>query len=203
MYLDVGIGLAQYVPVFFKAEFETTRLLISSLIGGILTLSAFTLNSLLVVLTTFSGQFSPRLLQNFVKDKHTQHILGVFNGSFVYVLIMFLFISSKPVDYFTAVPFVTVLIAFFTAIVFIYFINHATTWMQVHNITDMMKDVSEGIIDGAFSQELEELRRDQPGDLLDKDYPKSKTVKSSNSGYIQLILFKDLIKEAEKDGRKR
>ncbi|WP_272030573.1 MULTISPECIES: DUF2254 family protein [Oceanobacillus] len=128
------------MPVFFKAEFETTRLLISSLIGGILTLSAFTLNSLLVVLTTFSGQFSPRLLQNFVKDKHTQHILGVFNGSFVYVLIMFLFISSKPVDYFTAVPFVTVLIAFFTAIVFIYFINHATTWMQVHNITDMMKD---------------------------------------------------------------
>ncbi|WP_272030873.1 DUF2254 family protein [Oceanobacillus kimchii] len=54
-------------------------------------------------------------------------------------------------------------------------------------------------MDGAFSQELEELRRDQPGDLLDKDYPKSKTVKSSNSGYIQLILFKDLIKEAEKD----
>ncbi|BAC13660.1 hypothetical conserved protein [Oceanobacillus iheyensis HTE831] len=199
LYLDVGIGIAQYMPVFFKAEFETTRLLISSLIGGVLTLSAFTLNSLLVVLTTFSGQFSPRLLQNFVKDKHTQHILGVFNGSFVYVLIMFLFISSRPVDYFSAVPFVTVVIAFFTAIVFIYFINHATSWMQVHNITDMMKDVSEGIIDSAFSQELEEIRRDQPGDLLDKNNTQNKTVMSPKSGYIQLILFKELIKEAKKD----
>ncbi|MFS0751689.1 DUF2254 domain-containing protein [Oceanobacillus sp. 1P07AA] len=199
LYLDVGIGLALYMPDFFKAEFETTRLLISSLIGGVLTLSAFTLNSLLVVLTTFSGQFSPRLLQNFVKDKQTQHILGVFNGSFVYVLIMFLFISSKPVDYFSAVPFVTVLIAFITAIVFIYFINHATSWMQVHNITDMMKDVSEGIINGAFSQELEDLRREEPGNLLDIDYPQSETVISPKSGYIQLILFKDLIKEARKD----
>ncbi|CDQ38115.1 hypothetical protein M948_07285 [Virgibacillus sp. CM-4] len=199
LYLDVGIGLAQYMPVFFKAEFETTRLLISSLIGGVLTLSAFTLNSLLVVLTTFSGQFSPRLLQNFVKDKQTQHILGVFNGSFVYVLIMFLFISSKPVDYYTAVPFVTVLIAFFAAIVFIYFINHATTWMQVHNITDMMNDVSEGILNGVFSQELEEIRTSQPGDMLEHDYPQSKTVMSPKSGYIQLILFKDLIKEARKD----
>lgn len=43
LFLDVGVGLANYTNAFFQANFETTRLLISALIGVILTLSAFTL----------------------------------------------------------------------------------------------------------------------------------------------------------------
>lgn len=158
LFLDVGVGLANYTIEFFQSKFETTRLLIGTLIGGILTLSAFTLNSLLVVLTTFSGQFSPRMLQNFVKDRQTQHILGIFNGSFVFVLVMFLFISSRPVEYFVAVPFATAGIAFINALTFIYFINHAAAWMQVHNITDGMKKVSEDIIHGSLKRDLEDYR---------------------------------------------
>ncbi|MFP3338976.1 DUF2254 family protein, partial [Micrococcus sp. SIMBA_131] len=93
---------------------QPTRLLISALIGGILTLSAFTLNSLLVVLTTFSGQFSPRMLLNFVADRTTQHFVGIFHGSFVYVLVVFLFITSKEDEYFVAIPGTTVFLAFVT-----------------------------------------------------------------------------------------
>ncbi|WP_430788013.1 DUF2254 domain-containing protein [Virgibacillus flavescens] len=199
LYVDVGLGLAQYTNDFFQAGFDTTRLLISSLIGGILTLSAFTLNSLLVVLTTFSGQFSPRLLQNFVKDKQTQHVLGIFNGSFVFVLIMFLVISSHPVDYFVAVPLVTAGIAFITALTFIYFINHATAWMQVHNITDGMKKVSEDIITGSLKQDLESYRVKEPGELYKSLETKKKFVRSPKSGYIELIDFYPLVEQAKKD----
>ncbi|MEC5423951.1 DUF2254 domain-containing protein [Virgibacillus sp. C22-A2] len=199
LFLDVGLELAQYTTNYFEAEFETTRLLISALIGGILTLSAFTLNSLLVVLTTFSGQFSPRLLQNFVKDKQTQHVLGIFNGSFVYVLIMFLFISSHPVEYYVAVPFATVTVAFITALTFIYFINHATAWMQVHNITDTMKSVSREIITGSLKQDLEAFRTEEPGDLMEEYRKRIKIVKAPVSGYIQLINFYKIIEEAKND----
>ncbi|WP_461177363.1 DUF2254 domain-containing protein [Virgibacillus ainsalahensis] len=197
--LDAGMGLAKYTNNNFQAGFETTRLLISSLIGGILTLSAFTLNSLLVVLTTFSGQFSPRMLQNFVKSRQTQHILGIFNGSFVYVLIMFLFISSQPVDYYVAVPFATTAVAFVTAVTFIYFINHATAWMQVHNVTDDMKQVSQEIITGYLKQDLEDFRTEEPGDLLKNYRDQNRTVRSPISGYVQLINFYDLMEEAKRD----
>ncbi|MFZ3580148.1 DUF2254 domain-containing protein [Virgibacillus sp. DJP39] len=199
LFLDVGLGLADYTNDFFHASFATTKLLISALIGGILTLSAFTLNSLLVVLTTFSGQFSPRMLQNFVKDKQTQHVLGIFNGSFVFVLVMFLFISSHPVEYFVAVPFATAGIAFLSALTFIFFINHATAWMQVHNITDGMKRVSEEIIHGSLKKDLENYRTNNPGDLLKKYQSEKKTVKATITGYIQLIDFYEMVEEAKKD----
>ncbi|NBJ70079.1 MULTISPECIES: DUF2254 domain-containing protein [Clostridia] len=199
VYLDVGVGIAQYTYDGFQATFETTRSLISALIGGVLTLSAFTLNSLLVVLTTFSGQFSPRMLQNFVKDKQTQHILGIFNGSFVYVLIMFLAISSNPVKYYVAVPLATVGIAFFAAVTFIYFINHATTWMQVHNITDTMKRVTEEMLEGDFTKDLQRLRTEKPGELYREWTAKKQMVTSPISGYVQLILFKDLLQKAKED----
>ncbi|AUJ24814.1 DUF2254 domain-containing protein [Virgibacillus dokdonensis] len=199
VYMDVGIGIAKYTFDGFQATFETTRALISALIGGVLTLSAFTLNSLLVVLTTFSGQFSPRMLQNFVKDKQTQHILGIFNGCFVYVLIMFLAISSNPVAYYVAVPFATVAIAFFAAVTFIYFINHATTWMQVHNITDTMKQVTVDMLEADFTKDLQKMRTENPGDLLQGWQKEKCSVLAPISGYIQLILFKDLLQKAKKD----
>lgn len=199
LFLDVGVGLANYTIEFFQSKFETTRLLIGTLIGGILTLSAFTLNSLLVVLTTFSGQFSPRMLQNFVKDRQTQHILGIFNGSFVFVLVMFLFISSRPVEYFVAVPFATAGIAFINALTFIYFINHAAAWMQVHNITDGMKKVSEDIIHGSLKRDLEDYRTKEPGDLMGAYQNQKQKIKATYSGYVELINFYEMVKEAKKD----
>ncbi|ASK60761.1 hypothetical protein CFK37_00325 [Virgibacillus phasianinus] len=199
LFLDVWLGLASYTNKFFRADFQTTRLLISALIGGILTLAAFTLNSLLVVLTTFSGQFSPRMLQNFVKDKQTQHILGIFNGSFVFILIMFLFISSHPVNNFVAVPLSVAGIAFINILTFIYFINHATAWMQVHNITDGMKKVSENIIQGSLKRDLEDYRTEEPGDLMRAYQAHIKMVNAPNSGYVQLINFYDLVEEAKRD----
>ena len=89
MYFDIPSQSA-----FFIFDFQTTRSLVSTLISSVLLLSAFTLNILLVLLTTFSGQFSPRMLQNFIADRQTQHYVGIFNGSFIYVLLMFLFISN-------------------------------------------------------------------------------------------------------------
>ncbi|WP_349408317.1 DUF2254 domain-containing protein [Pseudalkalibacillus sp. SCS-8] len=198
--LDLKIDLSQYVNVKFTSEARLTRILVSTLIGGILTLSAFTFNSLLVVLTTFSGQFSPRMLLNFVSDKKTQHVLGIFNGSFIYVLTVFLFISNTDEERYIAIPLVTVFLAFLTAITFIYFINHATTWMQVHNITDNMKEITKRIINFSILKEVEPYRSTKDTKMDDKEYPKDgHPIDSKESGYIQLVNYVKLIEIASRD----
>ncbi|MGP4062681.1 DUF2254 domain-containing protein [Halobacillus sp. H74] len=197
--LDLVLEINQYTYQFFQVNAEITRILVSTLIGGILTLSAFTLNSLLVVLTTFSGQFSPRMLLNFVADKRTQHALGVFNGNFVYVLLVFLFIGNTERETYVAVPIATIFLAFTSAVTFIYFINHATTWMQVHNITDTMKKSSEKIINQTLRRDLEQYRTKEPGDLLEEERKKAISIKAKRSGYIQLVDYRSMIAEARKD----
>lgn len=197
--LDLGVELYDHVPPLFHVNSDATRILVSTLIGGILTLSAFTLNSLLVVLTTFSGQFSPRMLLNFVSDRRTQHALGIFNGSFVFVLIVFLFIGNSSDEFYVAVPFLTIFLAFLCAITFIYFINHATMWMQVHNITYTMKKTSEEIINQTLSKDLEAFRAEEAGDIKERDRESERSIDAIKSGYIQLVNYREMINEAAKD----
>ncbi|SEA87343.1 Uncharacterized membrane protein [Thalassobacillus cyri] len=199
LYLDYQVEISQYVPSFFHAQATSSQTLLAALIGGILTLSAFTLNSILVVLTTFSGQFSPRMLVNFVADRSTQHVLGIFHGSFVYVLVVFLFVTSQRNEYFVAIPGTTVFLAFLTVMVFIFFINHAVTWMQVHNITITMNDASKEIIRESLRNELEEFRTKEPGDLYDRYKGEEVIATAPRVGYIQLIQFNTILEEARKD----
>ncbi|KHE73229.1 DUF2254 domain-containing protein [Halobacillus sp. BBL2006] len=199
LFLDLVVELDQYTFELFRISGDITRMLVSTLIGGILTLSAFTVNSLLVVLTTFSGQFSPRMLLNFVSDRRTQHALGIFNGNFVYVLVVFLFIGNESREAYVAVPIITVLLAFVSALTFIYFINHATTWMQVHNITYTMKRSSEKIINQTLKKELEAYRVEEPGDLMDEERENERSIGSIKSGYLQIVNYRSMIEEARKD----
>ncbi|PAD35015.1 hypothetical protein CHI12_17835 [Terribacillus saccharophilus] len=195
--LDLYFDLPTKTTGFFNASASNTGTLVSVLVSGTLLLAAYTLNSILVVLTSFSSEYSPRMLFNFISDRTTQHILGLFYGSFVFMLISFLFVTNSSRDYFTAVPIACTLVTLAAVIGFALFVNHTTTWMQLHNIVDAMKSESERIIQSTLIDELEPYRCDEPGYTFE-DYT-GYTCKASNSGYIQLINFVDMIKQAKKD----
>lgn len=201
--LDMLTPIPDSVFPVLQSKASVTRLLVTTLIGGLLTLAAYTLNSILVVLTTFSGQFSPRMLLNFISDNRTQHVLGIFYGSFVYVLLVFLFITSYDEQMYLVVPSTTVLIGLTAAITFVYFINHASTWMQVHNITYNMMNLSTNILNNSIEKEMEPFRTEDTLYLEQESLNETKdkkTINTHESGYIQVIDFKGMIEQAQKDG---
>lgn len=195
--IDLVWDMPDHVNQMLAASGVSTRTLLGVLVSGTLLISAYTLNSILVVLTTFSSEFTPRMLLNFVADRKTQHILGIFNGSFVFTLISFLFVTTSSRDTFTAVPISCVIVTLFTAIVFIGFINHTVTWLQVHNIVERMKNNSIGIMESTILEELEPHRTDDDSSLLPKENHQS--FHSDTAGYIELIDFYQLIEQARKD----
>lgn len=197
---DIIFNVPEKMPSGMAFDDNVTKLLITTLIGGVLTLSAFTINSLLVALTTFGSQFSYRMLMNFISDRPTQHVLGIFNGSFIYVLINILFISNSKEELYFIIPFTSVLVTLFAAITFIYFINHTSTWMQVHNITVKMKNSTKSIIQSSLLIETEPYRipEDQIEDDLTNTH-EAKTIYAKTSGYLQLADFSKIIEEAKKD----
>ncbi|WP_206759470.1 DUF2254 domain-containing protein [Pseudalkalibacillus hwajinpoensis] len=198
-YLDYVVDVSLYLPVGIGFSGQTLQVLLSALVGGVLTLSAFTLNSLLVALTTFSGQFSSKMLVNFVSDRATQHVLGIFNGSFIYVLLNFLYVTHGEEEYVVATPVLSILTAITAAITFIYFINHTATWMQVHNISFNMNAKSK-LVQASLEEELKpyHLNKEVQKEDIPSD-PDGKVIKTNQSGYLQVADFSRLIKQANRD----
>ncbi|UOQ45803.1 DUF2254 domain-containing protein [Halobacillus salinarum] len=198
-YLDYVVNVSLYLPAAIGFSGQTLQVLLSALVGGVLTLSAFTINSLLVALTTFSGQFSSKMLVNFVSDRATQHVLGIFNGSFIYVLLNFLYVTHEKDEYIVATPVFSILTAITAAVTFIYFINHTATWMQVHNISFNMNAKSKSV-QASLEKELGPYHLDK--EIKRESLPpesNGKVIKASQSGYLQVADFSRLIKLANKD----
>jgi uncharacterized membrane protein len=198
-YLDYVVDVSLYLPIGIGFSGQTLQVLLSALVGGVLTLSAFTLNSLLVALTTFSGQFSSKMLVNFVSDRATQHVLGIFNGSFIYVLLNFLYVTHGEEEYVVATPVLSILTAITAAVTFIYFINHTATWMQVHNISFNM-NVKSKSVQASLEKELNSyhLEKEVESESLPPESD-GKVIKTRQSGYFQVADFSKLIKQANKD----
>ncbi|CDQ20745.1 DUF2254 family protein [Halobacillus karajensis] len=153
---DLWMNFGYLVPSFLNPSYELTRNILSTLTAGLLSLTSFTFYGVLTALTTFSAQFSPRILKNFMMTKRTQHTLGIFIGSFLYVLLSLLFLN-KEANYFF-IPTSATLLAVISLGAFVVFINHIITWLQITNMTLDMKNESINIMDDSLIHELDPYR---------------------------------------------
>ena len=197
---DLNYMLGSRFKSFFAVDYELTLSLVSTLTAAILSLTIFTFNLVLVVFTTFSGQFSPRMLKNFIASKATQRVLGIFTGSFIYVLVSFLFLNKRITEYYFAVPILATLLAILSMGAFIFFINHAVAWLQVNQMTDDMKKEALSIVKSTMENELDHYK---VKDFIDTDAHmregKGHQIKAGTSGYIQIVDFIAMIYEAQQD----
>ncbi|MDX6153704.1 DUF2254 domain-containing protein [Marinococcus sp. PL1-022] len=197
--IEFGFQPALPLGSFLTVDYALTEMIYSTLAYGILMIHAFTFNMILIVLTSFSGQFTPRVLFSFIADRRTLHAIGVFNLSYFYILISFFMLDSSISEY-VIFPVLGVTAASVSAINFILFINHAAKWMQVANLTNNLNERSQNIITATNEQDLQEHRP-----YPDKEYslPQDSPIYSiacSSGGFLQLVDFKRLIAQAEKDG---
>ncbi|MET3727144.1 putative membrane protein [Fictibacillus halophilus] len=197
---DLKYDLGNQMRLFFAVDYELTRNLVGTLTAATLTLTTFTFNLILVVFTTFSGQFSPRMLKNFIASKSTQRVLGIFTSSFIYMLLSFLFLNKRMAEYYFAVPFVAAIIAAFAMGTFIFFINHAVAWLQVNQMTYDMKNEALSIVKNTLEDEVDPYKVNDlttvNSDICDKS---GYTITAKKSGFIQLVDFISIMKEAKRD----
>ncbi len=105
LYGLIGIGLtgiviwtdsyvSKWFPVTWKTTLDLAQAIHSSVFTGLLAMMTFTFSTILVVLTTYSSQFSPRTLPNFIENRQVQHIFGIFIGAVSYSITMLFFPST-------------------------------------------------------------------------------------------------------------
>ena len=138
----------------FSGGPDSARQLLSTLAGSMMTLTGVTFSITLAALALAAGQYSPRILRNFMRDRFNQTVLGVFIGTFIYCILVLRSIRSGDEAY---VPAVGVTGAILLAVVslgfFIVFIHHMAMSIQVSSMIQAVGRESHDAIESLFSAE--------------------------------------------------
>jgi uncharacterized membrane protein len=168
VYLDAVLGDAWLgrFEWFYGSRPDGARSLLSTVAGSTITVAGVVFSITLAAVTYAAGQYGPRLLSNFIRDRGNQVTLGVFIGTFLYCLVVLRTIRSAEEasadssgamrDAF--VPHVAMFGALALAVasigVLIYFVHHVTDAIHINNV---IARIGRGLLDDVAHRRDEEV----------------------------------------------
>lgn len=196
-YLDLLVigKIADYIPSIFLTKVDEGQTILGILTAAMLTMTTFTFSTVLVVLTMYSSQFSPRAPENFIRSATTRHVLGIFLGGFLYNMLSLLYMQEGVFDHEVLSTWIGIVIVFLCIATFSYYIHFVATNIQVSTlINKLIKDAEKVIAyyKGLYDQKYATLENWKPQTLQG-------TVKAEKAGYVQFINLAELVEIAEKE----
>ncbi|WP_020008272.1 DUF2254 domain-containing protein [Salinicoccus albus] len=181
------------IPGFLLIGQSTAQQLYAALITAMLTMTTISFSTIMVMLTTYSSQFSPRALQDFMKSRITQHVLGVFTFGFIFVLInLWLLTETNQKDLVT--PIITVIVTIISLCFFILFIHFSARWAQVNFLIGIIRNKTSKLIQENFAERMygehQHWDHSQIQQFKEKN---SQTIYARRSGYVQQVNYDFLI----------
>ncbi|WP_404459886.1 DUF2254 domain-containing protein [Sutcliffiella horikoshii] len=137
-------SVQNYLPKMFFTNVDLSTTILSSIATAILTMTTISFSTIMVVLTTYSSQFSPRTLQDFMTEKTTLRVLGVFVGSFIYTVLSLLFMKDWLDEQRVLASGVGVILAVICVGYFVFFIHHVARSIQVSKLIERL--MKEGLV---------------------------------------------------------
>ncbi|MEQ8244493.1 DUF2254 family protein [Fulvivirga sp.] len=167
---------------------ENARMVLTTIIGGVLSLTVFSFSMVMVVLNRATASLSPRVLPQLIAQKSHQVVLGYNMGTIVYSLILIINIKKD-----TGIPSFGILLAMLATIgslgLFIYFIHSISQSIQVGNILHNIYKETIAYINNKKSKKHIEL-------LPDIDWYTQ--VKAKKAGYYNFEVTQELLNQLEK-----
>lgn len=190
-------SIEKILPNVLLTNVDLAQTILGAIAGSLLTMTTITFSTIMVVLTTYSSQFSPRTLQNFVTNQTTMRVLGVFMGGFVFSIFSLLFMKGS-IDHLVIASGVGVIFALVCLAFFAYFIHHVSKFIQVTNLIDhLTKDVLKivqaklALVENNDKISFVHRSYENPG-----YYKGCSEVFSSKYGFLQLLDYNELLRLA-------
>lgn len=153
----VETDLAARWPRLFGAGTDGARSMLSAIATSMVTVAGVVFSVTIVALSLASSQYSPRVLRNFMSDRPTQFVLGVFVGIFAYCLVVLRTVRDDD-DGSGFLPSLAVMggvvLALFGVAMLIYFIHHVATSIQASSILERIAGDTVDAIDRLFPETL-------------------------------------------------
>ncbi len=128
----------------FKSNFSwirlkdatTARSIVSTIVGGIISLTVFSFSMVMILLNQAASQMSNRMLSSMIGNRFQQIILGFYIGTIVYAL--FLLSSIRDIDSGIYVPALSIYLLLLLTVgdifLFIYFLHYVTESVKFETI---------------------------------------------------------------------
>ncbi|MEM8525417.1 MAG: DUF2254 domain-containing protein [Bacteroidota bacterium] len=187
--------MIDHVPQLVINNADTARTLLSTFIGGLLSLTVFSFSMVMVILNQAASNFTPRLLPGIISSKRHQVVLGFYIGTILYCILILLTIKPDGNEY-TLPGFEIFLCIFFTIVclgLFVYFIHSISQDIQVNTILSrLMKDTTNRL--ESLNEQEERHRKEQSIDSDDWQ-----EIRSDHSGYFRGIEKDTLMNVAQEE----
>lgn len=181
------VQIEQAVDLLFLADLRAdgARAVLSTIAGGMMTVTSIVFSLTFVALTTMSSQFGPRLLTFFMNDKTTQIVFGVFIGAFVFALAALLRVENNAPPPRLALG-VAIILAVAAFGVMIYFVHHVATSIQA--------DVIVARLGRQFISAIERIAQRREDNCADasmwpapQKHETALIVTAQDAGYLQML----------------
>jgi uncharacterized membrane protein len=195
--VDDGSPLARLA---FQGTAEDARSLLIVVSSTMITVTGLVFALTIVALQIASGQYSPRLLRNFMRDRGTQLVLSIFVGAFAYSTAGLYTVGVQGSGQEAFVPRLAVsgslALALASVGVLIYFIHHLAHSIQIDTIMAQVEREASSVIDEVYPdqpryRETEELCPEPPLEAVG--------LPSARSGYVQAVDPEPLLRVAVRD----
>ncbi|WJY26907.1 MULTISPECIES: DUF2254 domain-containing protein [Sporosarcina] len=182
-----------FIPEYLRTSVDLAQTILGTISGALLTMTTITFSTIMVVLTMYSSQFSPRTLQNFLNAPSTQRVLGMFMGGFIYSILSLLFMRKQSITHEVVSATVAVLLAVVCLAFFAYFIHKVGRAVQVSRlIRNLADDVLETIDETMRAVEEEAVVTLPEKPPLAAAYSSVTEFRNGTYGYIQSIQIREL-----------
>lgn len=188
---------------------EGARTLLSTVAGSMIGVAGVTFSITIASVVYASGQYGPRLLSNFMRDRGNQVTLGTFIATFLYCLLVLRTIRSADENYVGEdavadatgpfVPHIAILVGLALAVasvaVLIYFIHHVPRSILVSNV---IAEVGRALTH-RIERRMDEPHVAWPGDPREADGGAlgDPCIRAGGHGYVQSVDLDALVRQAE------
>ena len=184
----------------FQGTAEDARSLLIVVSSTMITVTGLVFALTIVALQIASGQYSPRLLRNFMRDRGTQLVLSIFVGAFAYSTAGLYTVGIQGSGQEAFVPRLAVsgslALALASVGVLIYFIHHLAHSIQIDTIMSQVEREALSVIDDVYPHQP---RYREPEERCPEPPLEAVGLPSARSGYVQAIHPESLVTAAVRD----
>lgn len=185
-----SIPILEYIPELLLTSVDLAKEILSTLAGSLLTITTFTFSTIMVVLTMYSSNFSPRVVNNFLTDKITMKVLGIFVGGFFYCILALFFMRKSYSEYLVVSATIAVIYAALCIIYFVIFVYNVSSSIQATKLIGRLYEESYEVIERTLKHRENHISLDEYEIGVFKYKLK---IISLKSGYLELIEFKEIL----------
>lgn len=188
--LPDGFGFGLYI------DSESARALLQTVAGAVIGVAGTAFSILIAAVVFASGQFGPRIVGNFMRDRRNQFALGVFLATFLYCLLVLRLVTPDQVPRLSLVT--AFLLTLASVGTLIHFFHHASDSIRLSAI---ISKVGTSLLDHIKRRFPDDPEDHPAGDVEIPRAPADAVpVEAEATGYLRIVDFDGLVALAHYQG---